>query len=200
MKKLILICASLLCLSACSFNSVDEGPTFKTTAPTDIKVELKVGWLNEEKGLIEVVDKDVYINSYQKDNYNYSYFAHFDNGNYTYYTKDVLHNSDWESYVPVVTNFENMTTLDAINSLVGAISSSYSDIFNVELINGVKSSGTAEVLGIETSIHNVANRTYWYFEGINMFLKIYDETEEELSCEVTNYQYYKHFDDSPSFQ
>ena len=90
--------------------------------------------------------------------------------------------------------------LDVINSLVGAISSLYSDIFNVEVINGAKSSDTAKVLGIDTDIYNVDSKTYWYFEGINMFLKIYDESEQEWSCEVTNYQYYKHFDDSPSFQ
>ena len=199
MKKLILICASLLCLSGCSFND-DNGPTFKNTAPNNFMCELKVGWFNEEKGTLEIVDNDVYINTFKKDSYNTSYFAHLKDGNYEYYTKDVLNNGDWESYTPVVPTFSNMTTLDVINSLVGAISSLYSDIFNVEAINGVKSSGTAKVLGIDTDIYNVDSKTYWYFEGINMFLKIYDESEQEWSCEVTNYQYYKHFDDSPSFQ
>ena len=33
-----------------------------------------------------------------------------------------------------------------------------------------------------------------------MFLKMEDESEEENSYTVTDYQYYEHFDDSPSFQ
>lgn len=196
MKKLILICASLLCLSACSFNINN----FKNTAPNNFMCELKVGWFNKEKGTLEIVDNDVYINTFKKDQYNTSYFAHLKDGNYEYYTKDVLHNGEWESYTPDVPTFKNMTTLDVINSLVGAISSLYFDIFNVEAVNSVKSSGTGEVLDIETDVFNVGSKTYWYFEGINMFLKIYDESEKELSCEVTHYQYYKHFDDSPSFQ
>ena len=72
MKKTILIGASILCLSACSlFNH------FKNTPPTNFKVELKIGYANQEKGLIEIVDKDVYINAYQKNTFNNSYFAHF---------------------------------------------------------------------------------------------------------------------------
>ena len=93
-----------------------------------------------------------------------------------------------------------MTTLDAINSFVGTINSAYYDIFNVELINGVNSSGTDKVLRINTPTYKVKNKTYYYCEGQNMFLKMEDESEEENSYTVTDYQYYEHFDDSPSFQ
>ena len=192
MKKLILISASILSLSACSL----FGDHFKNTPPTDFKVAFNVG-NSGEKGLIEVVDKDVYINSYQKDNFNNSYFAHFVDDSYAYYHKDVKNNGDWESYTPETANTKNMTTLDAINAFVGTVSGLYSDIFNVELINGHRSSGTEEVIGIDTDVYNVGSKTYWYYEGVNTFLKIYDESEEELSCSVTDYQYYKHFDDSP---
>lgn len=197
MKKLILICASLLCLSACSFFNINN---FKNTAPNNFMCELDVGWFNKEKGTLEIVDNDVYINTFKKDYYNTSYFAHLKDGNYEYYTKDVLHNGEWESYTPVVPTFENMTTLDVITSLVGTISTLYYDIFNVEAINRVKSSGTEKVLYIKTDIYNVDSKTYWYYEGINMFLKIHNESEQELSCELTHYQSYKHFDDSPFFQ
>ena len=192
MKKIILISASILSLTACSL----FGDHFKNTPPTDFKVAFNVGY-SGEKGLIEVVDKDVYINSYQNDKFNNSYFAHFDNDNYVYYHKDVLHDGDWESYTPETANTKNMTTLDAINVFVGAVNGLYFDIFNVELINGHRSSGTEKVISIDTDVYNVGSKTYWYFEGINIFLKIYDESEEELSCSVTNYQYYRHFDDSP---
>ena len=198
MKKLIIVSTALLCLTACSFDTTSE-KVYKNTAPTNIRIDLKVGWFDEEIGLIEVVDNDIYINSSKKDSYSNSYFAHFDNGGYSYYKKDVLHDGEWESFVPVTTNTENMTTLDAINSLVGSVSSLYSDIFNVEVINGVESSGTATLLYAETSIYNIDSKTYWYFEGINIFFKIYDESEQEWSCEVTEYQYYKHFTDAPTF-
>ena len=195
MKKTILIGASILCLSACSlFNH------FKNTPPTNFKVELKIGYANQEKGLIEIVDKDVYINAYQKNTFNNSYFAHFVDDSYVYYHKDVKNNGDWESYTPETANTKNMTTLDAINSFVGTINSAYYDIFNVELINGVNSSGTDKVLRIDTPTYKVKNKTYCYCEGQNMFLKMEDESEEENSYTVTDYQYYEHFDDSPSFQ
>lgn len=197
MKKLVIISASFLCLTACSFMSHET--VYENKIPNDMRIELDVGWFDKEKGLIEVVNNDVYINTYKKDSYDYSYFAHLNNGNYEYYRKDVLHEEDWEIFTPATPNFENMTTLDAINSFVGAISSLYSDIFCINVINGVKSSGTAKVLDIDTSIYNVESKTYWYFDGINMFLKIYDESEKEWSCEVTNYQYYKHFTDAPNF-
>ena len=194
MKKTILVSASILCLSACSL----FGNGLKNTPPTDIKVELSVGWSNKETGLIEVVDKDVYINTYKKDTYDNSYFAHFDDGSYVYYRKDVLNNGDWESYVPTTTNSKKMTTLDAINSFVGTISNVYADIFDVELANYAQPSDTGKVLRIDTTKYKTNSRTYWYYEGINIFLKIDDETEEKLSCEVTSYQYWKHFDDSPN--
>ena len=194
MKKTILISASILCLSACSL----FGNGLKNTPPTDIKVELSVGWTNKETGLIEVVDKDVYINTYKKDTYDSSYFAHFDDGNYVYYRKDVLNNGDWESYVPTTTKSKNMTTFDAINSFVGTISNVYADIFDVELANYAQPSGTDQVLKINTTKYKAKNRTYWYLEGVNIFLKIDDEVEEKLSCKVTDYQYYRHFDDSPN--
>ena len=192
MKKIVLISASLLCLSACSL----FGNGFKNTPPSDFKVELNV--TNKEKGLIEVVDKDVYINTYQKGNFNNSYFAHFDDGNYVYYRKDVLNNGDWESYVPTTTNSKNMTTIDAIYSFVGAISNVYADIFNVELVNYASSSGTDKVINLDTTIYKVKNKTYWYLKTINIFLRIIDESEQGTSCMVTSYQYWKHFDDSPN--
>ena len=246
MKKTILVSASILCLSACSL----FGNGLKNTPPTDIKVELSVGWSNKETGLIEVVDKDVYINTYKKDtynnsyfahfddgsydmvdvdnriyltdgdwnlldfnrigdinepksisfnsNYNNSYFAHFDDGSYVYYRKDVLNNGDWESYVPTTADSKKMTTLDVINSFVGTISNVYADIFDVELANYAQPSGTGKVLGIDTTIYKANNKTYWYLDGVNMFLKVDDDSKEESSCTVTHYQYYKHFDDSPN--
>ena len=194
MKKIVLISASLLCLSACSLFS--NG--LKNTPPSDFKVVLSVSGSNKETGLIEVVDKDVYINTYQNNNYNNSYFAHFDDGSYVYYHKDVLNNGDWESYVPTTANSKNMTTLDAISSFVGTISNVYADIFNVELANYASSSGTAQVINLDTTVYKVKNKTYWYYEGINIFLKIKDESEQGSSCVVTDYQYYKHFDDSPN--
>ena len=103
MKKLVIINAALLGLTACSF-TFENKPTYKTTPPTNIRVDLKVGWDNEEIGLVEVVDNDVYINIYQKDSYENSYFAHFDNGSYVYYKKDVMHEGVWESFVPTATN------------------------------------------------------------------------------------------------
>ena len=146
------------------------------------------------------MDKDVYINTYQKDNYDNSYFAHFDNDNYVYYRKDVLNNGDWKSYSVETNKSKNMTTLDAIRSLEGTISGLYADIFDVELINGAKYSGKAtSVLNIETDKYKVKSRTYYYMEGINIFLKIFDESDEEQSLTVKDYQYWKHFDDSPSF-
>ena len=194
MKKLVFLGASILCLSACSL----FGNGLKNTPPTDIKVELSVGWSNKETGLIEVVDKDVYINTYKKDTYNNSYFAHFDDGSYVYYRKDVLNNGDWESYVPTTADSKKMTTLDAINSFVGTISNVYADIFDVELANYAQPSGTGKVLGIDTTIYKANNKTYWYLDGVNMFLKVDDDSKEESSCTVTHYQYYKHFDDSPN--
>ena len=198
MKKLVFIGASLLCLTACNFFGYQYG--FKNTPPTDFKVEFNIGFTNKEKGLIEIVDKDVYINTYQQGNYNNSYFAHFDNDNYVYYRKDALNNGVWESYSVEINKSKNMTTLDAIRSLEGTISGLYADIFDVELINGAKYSGKATtVLNIETDKYKVKTRTYYYMEGINKFLKIIDESDEEQSLTVKDYQYWKHFDDSPSF-
>lgn len=198
MKKIVFLGTSLLCLTACNFFGYQYG--FKNTPPTDFKVEFNIGFTNKEKGLIEIVDKDVYINTYQKDNYDNSYFAHFDNDNYVYYRKDALNNGVWESYSVETNNSKNMTTLDAIRSLEGAINGLYADIFDVELINGAKYSGKAtSVLNIETDKYKVKSRTYYYMEGINKFLKIFDESDEEQSLTVKDYQYWKHFDDSPSF-
>jgi len=197
MKKLVFIGASLLCLTACNFFGYQYG--FKNTPPTDFKVEFNIGFTNKEKGLIEIVDKDVYINTYQQGNYNNSYFAHFDNDSYVYYRKDVMNNGDWESYSVETNTSKNMTTLDAIKSLEGTISGLYADIFDVELINGARSSGETKVIGIETTMYKVKSRTYYYMEGINKFLKIFDESDEEQSLTVKDYQYWKHFDDSPSF-
>ena len=197
MKKLVFLGASLLCLTACNFFGYQYG--FKNTPPTDFKVEFNIGFTNKEKGLIEIVDKDVYINTYQQGNYNNSYFAHFDNDSYVYYRKDVMNNGDWESYSVETNTSKNMTTLDAIKSLEGTISGLYADIFDVELINGARSSGETKVIGIETTMYKVKSRTYYYMEGINKFLKIFDESDEEQSLTVKDYQYWKHFDDSPSF-
>ena len=197
MKKLVFIGASLLCSTACNFFGYQYG--FKNTPPTDFKVEFNIGFTNKEKGLIEIVDKDVYINTYQQGNYNNSYFAHFDNDSYVYYRKDVMNNGDWESYSVETNTSKNMTTLDAIKSLEGTISGLYADIFDVELINGARSSGETKVIGIETTMYKVKSRTYYYMEGINKFLKIFDESDEEQSLTVKDYQYWKHFDDSPSF-
>jgi hypothetical protein len=187
----------LLCLTACNFFGYQYG--FKNTPPNDFKVELSLGFSTKEKGLIEISDNDVYINIYQKDNYNTSYFAHFDNDSYVYYRKDVMNNGDWESYSVETNTSKNMTTLDAIKSLEGTISGLYADIFDVELINGARSSGETKVIGIETTMYKVKSRTYYYMEGINKFLKIFDESDEEQSLTVKDYQYWKHFDDSPSF-
>ena len=132
MKKLVFLSASLLCLTACNFFGYQYG--FKNTPPNDFKAELSLGFSTKEKGLIEIVDKDVYINAYQKNTFNNSYFAHFVDDSYVYYHKDVKNNGDWESYTPETANTKNMTTLDAINSFVGTINSAYYDIFNVELI------------------------------------------------------------------
>ncbi len=197
MKKIVFLGASLLCLTACNFFGYQYG--FKNTPPTDFKVEFNIGFTNKEKGLIEIVDKDVYINTYQQGNYNNSYFAHFDNDSYVYYRKDVMNNGDWESYSVETNTSKNMTTLDAIKSLEGTISGLYADIFDVELINGARSSGETKVIGIETTMYKVKSRTYYYMEGINKFLKIFDESDEEQSLTVKDYQYWKHFDDSPSF-
>lgn len=198
MKKIVFLGASLLCLTACNFFGYQYG--FKNTPPTDFKVEFNIGFTNKEKGLIEIVDKDVYINTYQQGNYNNSYFAHFDNDSYVYYRKDVMNNGDWESYSVETNTSKNMTTLDAIRSLEGAINGLYADIFDVELINGAKYSGKATtVLKIETDTYKVKNKTYYYDEGLNMFLRISDESEPEKTCTVKDYQYWKHFDDSPSF-
>lgn len=93
-----------------------------------------------------------------------------------------------------------MTTLDAIRSLEGAINGLYADIFDVELINGAKYSGKGTtVLNIETDTYKVKSKKYYYLEGLNMFLRISDESEPEKTCTVKEYQYWKHFDDSPSF-
>lgn len=197
MKKIVFLGASLLCLTACNFFGYQYG--FKNTPPTDFKVEFNIGFTNKEKGLIEIVDKDVYINTYQQGNYNNSYFAHFDNDSYVYYRKDVMNNGDWESYSVETNTSKNMTTLDAIKSLEGTISGLYADIFDVELINGARSSGETKVIGIETTMYKVKSRTYYYMEGINKFLKIFDESDEEQSLTVKDYQYWKHFDDSPTF-
>ncbi len=197
MKKIVFLGASLLCLTACNFFGYQYG--FKNTPPTDFKVEFNIGFTNKEKGLIEIVDKDVYINTYQQGNYNNSYFAHFDNDSYVYYRKDVMNNGDWEPYSVETNTSKNMTTLDAIKSLEGTISGLYADIFDVELINGARSSGETKVIGIETTMYKVKSRTYYYMEGINKFLKIFDESDEEQSLTVKDYQYWKHFDDSPSF-
>ena len=48
--------------------------------------------------------------------------------------------------------------------------------------------------------YQVKEKTYWYLDGVNIFLKMENESQEERSYSVTDYQYYKHFDDSPSFQ
>ena len=195
MKKTILIGASILCLSACSLSN-----KFKNTPPTDIKVALTIGYSNQENGLIEVVDKDVYINTWQKDNYNNSYFAHFVGDSYVYYHKDDMNNGDWESFTPTATQSKNMTTLDAINSFVGTIRRVYFDVFNVELINDASASGKDIFLSAETTKYKVKEKTYWYLDGVNIFLKMENESQEERSYSVTDYQYYTHFDDSPSFQ
>ena len=198
MKRIVFLGASLLCLTACNFFGYQYG--FKNTPPNDFKVELSLGFSTKEKGLIEISDNDVYINTFKQDNYNNSYFAHFDNDNYVYYYKDVMNNGDWEPYTPATTSSKKMTTLDAIRSLEGAINGLYADIFDVELINGAKYSGKATtVLNIETDTYKVKSRKYYYCEGHNMFLRISDESEPEETCTVKDYQYWKHFDDSPSF-
>lgn len=197
MKKFMILSASLLCLTACSFNF--NYNDYKNTAPTNIRIDLAIGSSNKENGIIEVVDNDVLINASKKDSYDNSYFAHFNNGSYIYYQKDALNNSEWKDFTVETADKENMTTLDAINSLVGTISNFYYDIFDVEVVNPVKSSGTEVVLNIENSVYKVGSKKYCYFDGINTFFKITDEAEKEQTCEITFYQYTRHFTDSPNF-
>ncbi len=60
-----------------------------------------------------------------------------------HYEKDVKYGGEWESFVPVTTDRENPSTYDALLAFNGAVSTMFANVFNIEVVNGHKSTGTA---------------------------------------------------------
>lgn len=199
MKKLLLL-SSLILLVSCSNNSNNQsGPTYTNIAPNNIQINMVVGF-EDEIGVIEVVDNDVYL-KYEKENeWSFSYFADLKNGSYSYYQKNTNNGMNWESYVPVTTSKDNPNSLDAILTLVGATHSMFYDIFDVKVVNGTKPSGTALINGKETIVYNVDEKTYWINEEANICMKIAtdDSVSLDWKCEVKSFASIDKFIDSPS--
>lgn len=197
MKKLLLL-SSLLFLVGCSNNANQEGAKYENKAPNNIQINMVLGF-EDDLGVIEVVDNDVYIKYERENEWTLSYFADLENGSYSYYQKTTNNGMNWETYVPVTTSKDNPDSLEAILTLVGATNSMFYDIFNVAVVNGAKSSGTAVINGKDTTLYNVNNQTYWINEEANMCMKIAgDENENiEWKCEVKSYKAINSFSDSP---
>ena len=197
MKKLLLL-SSVLFLMGCSGNSNQDVAEYKNKAPNNIQINMVIGH-EDDIGVIEIVDNDVYL-KYEKENeWSFSYFADLNNGSYSYYQKTTNNGLKWETYVPVTTSKDNPDSLEAIMTLVGATNSMFYDIFNVQLANGAKASGTAVINGKDTTLYNVGNKTYWINEEANICMKIATDDSESLDwkCEVKSYKSISSFSDSP---
>ena len=178
MKKLLLL-SSVLFLMGCSNNSNHDVAEYKNKAPNNIQINMVIGH-EDDIGVIEIVDNDVYI-KYEKENeWSFSYFADLNNGSYSYYQKTTNNGLKWETYVPVTTSKDNPDSLEAIMTLVGATNSMFYDIFNVQLANGAKASGTAVINGADTTLYNVGDKTYWINEEANICMKIATDDSESL--------------------
>jgi len=197
MKKLLLL-SSVLFLMGCSGNSNQDVAEYKNKAPNNIQINMVIGH-EDDIGVIEIVDNDVYL-KYEKENeWSFSYFADLNNGSYSYYQKTTNNGLKWETYVPVTTSKDNPDSLEAIMTLVGATNSMFYDIFNVQLANGAKASGTAVINGKDTTLYNVGDKTYWINEEANICMKIATDDNESLDwkCEVKSYKSISSFSDSP---
>ena len=197
MKKLLLL-SSVLFLMGCSANSNQDVAEYKNKAPNNIQINMVIGH-EDDIGVIEIVDNDVYLKHEKENEWSFSYFADLNNGSYSYYQKTTNNGLKWETYVPVTTSKDNPDSLEAIMTLVGATNSMFYDIFNVQLANGAKASGTAVINGKDTTLYNVGDKTYWINEEANICMKIATDDNESLDwkCEVKSYKSISSFSDSP---
>ena len=199
MKKTLLFPFLLLLTSCSNGSNTDLIANYTNKAPTDIQINMVMGF-EDDIGVIEVVNNDVYLKYEKEDEWYFSFFAEMENGAYTYYQKTTNNGMEWEDFDPGDSSKGNPNSLSAISALIGATSSMFYDIFDIAVVNGTKQSGTAVINGKDTVVYNVGEKTYWINEEANLCMKI--GTDEDVSfdwrCEVKSFRSIRSFSDSPS--
>jgi hypothetical protein len=191
MKNRILVALlPTLSLCACGSNNDDLIANVTNDYPTNIRVNVEVG-------------EDVCIK--EADDSNYSlYFAHLENGAYKFYENTPGNGNTWQEFVPVYTINENPNRVDAMRAFSGRASSMFSELFNIEIVNGHKTNGTSEINGVNTNIYGVNDMGYWLADNPKMFMLIapvgeIDENNAHWRIEVKSFVNITSFTSLPEF-